>query len=550
MATPAHTAPVWRFGLFEVDAHREELRRAGVPVKMRDQPFRLLVFFLEHAGEIVAREQLRAVLWPEGTFVDFDHSLNTAMMKLREALDDSAETPLYIETIPKKGYRFVAPVTESADGANTFSEISATINTAELPGAAAPAIVATTPRVRPLWRRPWVLATAVLAATVIAVGCWEWWSIRAVPYVTSFEAITHDGYLKDLRATDGNRVYFTEFPKEHGVLAQVSAGAGEVSAIPTPFRVPWLQDTAPDRSSLLVFDARFGQPMSLWIVPLPQGAPRRVGNVLADGATWTPDGKQIVFVRGTEIWICAGDGSQVRKLWTAPAAVQLLRISPDGQRMRFTVCEQSGCLLWEVHTDGSGAHRLLADWPEHPLQYGGSWSPDGRYYVFGAGSRKGQYPYEDLWLLPERRGWFSRRQPAPVQLTRVPLIFHLPTAFSPDGRTLFAEGGEQHGELMHFDPVTHQAAPYLSGISASEESFSPDGQWIAYISLPDLSLWRSRTDGSDRLQLTPPTGYASQPRWSPDGRRIAFGWTPNGTFLKLALISRDGGVPEQVIPDS
>jgi TolB-like protein/DNA-binding winged helix-turn-helix (wHTH) protein len=110
VATPAHTGQTWRFGIFEVDAHRQELCRSGVPVKIREHSFRILVFLLQHPGEIVTREQLREILWPADTFVDFEHGLNTAVMKLREALDDSAETPLYIETIPKRGYRFIAPV--------------------------------------------------------------------------------------------------------------------------------------------------------------------------------------------------------------------------------------------------------------------------------------------------------------------------------------------------------------------------------------------------------------------------------------------------------
>src|SRR5277367_3106296 len=92
-----------------------ELRRSGTAVKIREQSFSILVFLLEHAGELVTREDLRRVLWPSDTFVDFDHSLNAAVMKLREALGDSADAPLYIETIPKRGYRFIAPVSRAAD---------------------------------------------------------------------------------------------------------------------------------------------------------------------------------------------------------------------------------------------------------------------------------------------------------------------------------------------------------------------------------------------------------------------------------------------------
>jgi DNA-binding winged helix-turn-helix (wHTH) protein len=101
---------LWRFGVFEVDAANEELRRNGVKVKIREQSFRVLVYLLQHAGELVSREALRQVLWPADTFVDFDHSLNTAMMKLRDALGDATGAPVYIETIPKRGYRFIAPV--------------------------------------------------------------------------------------------------------------------------------------------------------------------------------------------------------------------------------------------------------------------------------------------------------------------------------------------------------------------------------------------------------------------------------------------------------
>ena len=100
----------WSFGIFEVDTHSSDLRRSGTPVKLREQSFRILVLLLERAGDVVTREELRQRLWPSDTYVDFDHSLNTAIMKLRDALGDSADKPLYIETIPKRGYRFVAPV--------------------------------------------------------------------------------------------------------------------------------------------------------------------------------------------------------------------------------------------------------------------------------------------------------------------------------------------------------------------------------------------------------------------------------------------------------
>ena len=110
LASGENYTGIWRFGVYEVDPRKLQLRRSGVPVKLREQSFRILIHLLEHPGEIVTREGLRNLLWPADTFVDFDHSLNTAVMKLRGVLGDLAGAPIYIETIPKRGYRFIAPV--------------------------------------------------------------------------------------------------------------------------------------------------------------------------------------------------------------------------------------------------------------------------------------------------------------------------------------------------------------------------------------------------------------------------------------------------------
>src|SRR5271157_196514 len=108
---------VVQFGMFEADLSAHEVRKSGRKIKLQEQPFQVLAWLLEHAGEVVQREQLRAAVWPEGTFVEFDRSLNTAIKKIRQALDDSAENPRFIETLPRKGYRFVAPVSWRATAA-------------------------------------------------------------------------------------------------------------------------------------------------------------------------------------------------------------------------------------------------------------------------------------------------------------------------------------------------------------------------------------------------------------------------------------------------
>ncbi|WP_263375689.1 winged helix-turn-helix domain-containing protein [Granulicella aggregans] len=119
----------WRFGVYQVDLQNAELRRSGIPLKIREQCFRILVYLLEHAGELVTRDELRRQLWPADTFVDFEHSMNAAMMKLRETLGDSVDAPMYIETVPKRGYRFIAPVTHPATSPSQLDSESSSEDT-------------------------------------------------------------------------------------------------------------------------------------------------------------------------------------------------------------------------------------------------------------------------------------------------------------------------------------------------------------------------------------------------------------------------------------
>src|SRR5690242_10952221 len=111
MPAPTSVSEVFQFGLFELDVQQAELRKRGVRVKLQDQPLKVLQLLLENRGEIVTREQLRTNIWPANTFVEFDHGLYSAMARLREALGDSSDNPRFIETVARRGYRFIAPVT-------------------------------------------------------------------------------------------------------------------------------------------------------------------------------------------------------------------------------------------------------------------------------------------------------------------------------------------------------------------------------------------------------------------------------------------------------
>src|ERR1700690_3632204 len=182
----------YRFGPFELNSAEESLSRNGVRVKVQDLPFRLLVMLLERPGEIVTREEVRQRLWTDNTFVDFDNSLGVAIRKVRDSLDDDADAPRYLETIPRRGYRFVAPVTvvvpESLIPAKPLSE---TLSTAPVAAVSAPETVSAINAERS--RRHWVAAALILVLVGVAV-----YGLRALPRRTSAK-VTTDGSVPSLR---------------------------------------------------------------------------------------------------------------------------------------------------------------------------------------------------------------------------------------------------------------------------------------------------------------------------------------------------------------
>src|SRR5882724_3768265 len=143
---PQNQSRLARFGVFELDLSAGELRKSGVKQRLQGQPFQVLALLLERAGEVVTREELQQKLWPSDTFVDFDHSLNTAINKVREALGDSASSPRYVETLARRGYRFIAPVQAPPSGAPSGvgsgnGEGGVSPASTPTPGPSAPAVV-------------------------------------------------------------------------------------------------------------------------------------------------------------------------------------------------------------------------------------------------------------------------------------------------------------------------------------------------------------------------------------------------------------------------
>jgi Tol biopolymer transport system component len=285
----------------------------------------------------------------------------------------------------------------------------------------------------------------------------------------------------------------------------------------------------------------------LWILPLPAGTPRRLGDIDGHDASWSPDQQHIVYAHGTDLYVAKSDGTDARKLATVPG-IQLywLRWSPNGKVVRFTVWDQAGTRrsIWEVGADGNHLHRLLEGWNRQGEECCGNWTADGNYYIFQS-SRNGA---AGAWALRERGRLFGKGATDPVLLTAGPINYRSP-APSLDGKKLFVIGDQPRGELMRYDMNTSQWVPYLSGISAEGVSFSSDGKWVAYVTYPEGTLWRMRADGTERLQLTFSPLGAIQPYWSPDGKRIAFMATEPGKPWQVYVVPAEGGAPRMLSPE-
>jgi Tol biopolymer transport system component len=149
----------------------------------------------------------------------------------------------------------------------------------------------------------------------------------------------------------------------------------------------------------------------------------------------------------------------------------------------------------------------------------------------------------DLWAVREKGDLFHRVDHRPVRLTSGPMSFNSPQP-SPDGKTIYAVGVQPRAEMVRYDAKSRQFLPYLGGASISDISFSPDGQWLAYVTYPDGILWRSRVDGTQKLQLTSKTPeFANTPEWSPDGKQVAFSGGDPEHPARLYLVSANGGAP-------
>lgn len=356
MALWTHSSQrLFRFDVFEVDVSTGELRKSGTKIKVQEQPLKVLAMLLARPGELVTREQLREGLWSDDTFVDVDRGLNTAVNRLRAALNDSAETPRFVETVGSRGYRFIAPVTSNGSGKTEAAEPQATSGrVCEWPSVSQRALASesTQPRAPTVPRKSYLRAAVVVMA-LIAAGAITYYGVQRWRSRTNlnleslrFTKLTNSGKAEDVVISpDGSYVIYSQ--RDHGGvglwLHHVATGS-ETQVLPSEdidFRGLTF---SPDGNSVYFVRTRkeIGSFKDLYAMPVLGGHARLLTRDIDSPLSFSPDGRQFAFIEGF----------------------------PDGNRIRI------------ANADGSG-DRVLATFAGtlSSFQPGPAWSPDGRTII-------------------------------------------------------------------------------------------------------------------------------------------------------------------------
>jgi Tol biopolymer transport system component/DNA-binding winged helix-turn-helix (wHTH) protein len=539
-------APVYRFGVFELHAQSGELRKHGVRIKLQDQPRQILLLLLEHAGDVVTREQIQQHLWPDNTFVDFDNAINSAVRKLRDALGDTAENPRFIETLARRGYRFVAPVSSEPEKA--------------LKSEAPPPFVVKT---RPKWPAVVLFVIAALAAAVLAGRL-----RRPHPPDLRFTPLTtYRGHQRQPSfSPEGTRVAFSwEGPdgRNTDIYVKLIGPSDPVRLTTDPardFNPAW----SPDGRWIAAL-RDMGRELAVILIPASGGGPQSQlasvepedpagltcrANGCYHGSTlaWSPEGNFLFTSSRTgrdsslaiiRINVETGQKQPI----TAPRGAADLdpAVSPDGRGLAFL--RTSGVAnrdIWVV----SLSDKALPETAPRQLTNDGAytqppvWTPNGRELIFSS-DRRGRH---ELWRVP------VSRPGTPVRLEGV-------------GGDAFSVGISLRGQRLVYEQESNSVSLWKVSIGSNERAqpirvtstikadilphFSPDGKRIAFQS--DRSgfneIWICDANGSNAMQLTTfGKGKSGSPRWSPDGRTIVFDSNVEGNW-EIWTIRPEGGRP-------
>ena len=530
-AMATNSASVYRFGIFELDLRSGELRKNGNRLKIQEQSVKVLALLLAHPGEPVTRDELRNQLWPPDTFVDFEHSINVAITRLREALSDDAENPRFIETLPRRGYRFIAPVNLPSDDA----PISST---------------------SPKSPRPLLYIVALLIVFGGTAGAaWLYFARGVESKLPPVRVVPVSDQAGDASLSpDGNEVAFRRSNESPGLSGIYVKQIGSEHLLQLTRSN---SDNAPTWSPdgrFIAFSRYTNDQHEIYMVGAIGGTERKLqsGAPAHPPLSWSPDGKFIAFTAKDpnqnkySINLLSVESLETRKL-TEPGAEQQdsgPAFSPDGKELAFV--RSNGALnvadIFLVPSKGGEIQRLTFDNTQIPSPP--AWTRDGRSIVFSS-PRTGM---PTLWRIPLSGG-------TPVQVPQVGVVTLHPS-ISTSGYRLAYDQIMGHSSIWSTELAKSGSRDSRVRVTASggynwAPELSPNGQKVAFLSdrLGSMEIWVCKRDGSDLIQLTH-LGLSSTgpPRWSPDGERLAFD-SPLGEHNSIFVMKAEGGVPHPLLRD-
>jgi Tol biopolymer transport system component/DNA-binding winged helix-turn-helix (wHTH) protein len=556
-----HKCAGYRFGAFEVDTAGREIRKQGVRVRVQHQSYEVLLELLEHADEVVSREQIRRRLWGDDTHVDFDNAINSAVRKLRHALRDDAETPRYIETLSRRGYRFIAAVSTYPAGAPVTPPLVTPISVV-LPVRSKGA--------KPSWK---TLSYLLAGGFLVGLGCLAWLkmehspdasaNLRAVPLTSNRGRERQPSF-----SPDGTRIAYVwdgGDGRDPGVYTKL-IGAGEPVRLAGSSAGAFSPAWSPDGRWIAVLEDS-GQEWSVSILPASGGQPRELkrlrvrpesgdscvtnrcgagygGSLLA----WSPDGR-LLYTSGravgtaspgiVRISVETGDWQPITSPHLNSESDVAPAVSPDGRWLAFVrVSGEWNGDLYLVALSEDPLHLKPVQLTKDSAYIGAPvWMPGGNQLVFSSDRT-------------ERRELWSIRPSQPLRPHRLYGIEQgvLDIAVSRNGRLAYARtvrssriwgislDSRKHGDAQ---PLTHTTSNDIS------PRFSPDGQRLVFMSNRTGvdQLWAANADGSNPTQLTRfEDGKSGSPDWSPDGTKIAFDRFAAGNYQIYIMDSGGGGI--------
>ncbi len=522
MASPAHPTPVICFGQFELDAANGELRKAGIPLKIHPQPFRVLLLLAERPRRTVTRDEIQQCLWGDNTFVDFERGINSCVNQIRAVLGDDPEKPRYVETLPRKGYRFVAPVTSKlCVEPASLSAANVPVGTLQLQSAAAELHTQDRSRIhvvpeeaarinRPESRRGVAFAIAGCVALFLVVAVAVWLRVREsasparLPDPTQVQLTANSGenaVTGGAISPDGKYLAYADTSGIHIKMIQT----GDTRDVPQPetlkgMQVSWAiaPNWAQEGARIIATASVPGRPPGIWSVPVIGGAPRKI----RDDATATGvsrDGSSVAFTTRTskigsdlEIWMMNSDGEHAQKLYEGDDNTDFMspEWSPDGQRIAYLLHHEVGekvqFSLESRDLRRGPAARVLPTWV-----WDWNWSPDGRLI----------YSMDDAGPIGESCSFWGVRLDArsgdalemPKRLTRWAGTCMDSLSMTGDGRRLAFRKWSWQGDV------------YVADMEGGRRIFAPQ-----------------------RLTLNEGRSYPAA--WTPDGKAVIFGAYRDGQW--------------------